>query len=98
MGGGGGPPGPKVDTSNHHHIFVGDLSPEISTETLRNAFTPFGDISDCRVVKDMATNKSKGYGFVSFVDKTEAQTAIDQVTKNFRSQSLWTLFYKTGRL
>lgn len=79
MGGGGGPPGPKVDTSNHHHIFVGDLSPEISTETLRNAFTPFGDISDCRVVKDMATNKSKGYGFVSFVDKTEAQTAIDQM-------------------
>jgi len=78
-GGGGGGGGPKVDTSNHHHIFVGDLSPEISTETLRNAFTPFGDISDCRVVKDMATQKSKGYGFVSFVDKTEAQTAIDQM-------------------
>jgi len=78
-GGGMGGGGPKVDTSNHHHIFVGDLSPEISTETLRNAFTPFGDISDCRVVKDMATQKSKGYGFVSFIDKTEAQTAIDQM-------------------
>lgn len=69
----------KVDTSNHHHIFVGDLSPEITTETLRNAFTPFGEISDCRVVKDQATAKSKGYGFVSFVNKTEAQTAIDQM-------------------
>ena len=55
------------------------LSPEITTETLRNAFTPFGSISDCRVVKDMTTQKSKGYGFVSFIDKTEAQTAIDQV-------------------
>jgi len=78
-GGMGGGAGPKVDTSNHHHIFVGDLSPEIETETLRNAFQPFGDISDCRVVKDLATQKSKGYGFVSFVDKTEAQTAIDQM-------------------
>lgn len=24
---------------------------------------------DCRVVKDMATGKSKGYGFVSFFNK-----------------------------
>ena len=31
----------KVDKSQHHHIFVGDLSPEIETETLRTAFAPF---------------------------------------------------------
>jgi RNA recognition motif-containing protein len=68
-----------VDTSQHHHIFVGDLSPEIETDTLRNAFAPFGEISDCRVVRDLATNKSKGYGFVSFVRKAEAEMAIEQV-------------------
>jgi len=70
-------PAGKVDTSQHHHIFVGDLSPEIDTETLKNAFAPLGEMSDCRVVKDMATNKSKGYGFCSFVKKTDAQSAID---------------------
>jgi len=70
---------PKQDTSQHHHIFVGDLSPEIDTETLRNAFAPFGEISDCRVVRDPTTNKSKGYGFVSFVQKAEAQTSIEQM-------------------
>jgi len=70
---------PKQDTSLHHHIFVGDLSPEIDTETLRNAFAPFGEISDCRVVRDPATNKSKGYGFVSFVEKACAQTSIEQM-------------------
>jgi len=69
----------KVDTSQHHHIFVGDLSPEIETETLRTAFAPFGEISDCRVVKDMVTGKSKGYGFVSFVRKKDATTAIEQM-------------------
>lgn len=69
----------KADTSQHHHIFVGDLSAEIETEALRNAFAPFGDISDCRVVRDPATNKSKGYGFVSFVNKPDAQTAIEQM-------------------
>ena len=29
----------------HYHIFVGDLSPEIETQTLRDAFAPFGEIS-----------------------------------------------------
>ncbi|XP_050420484.1 nucleolysin TIAR-like isoform X2 [Adelges cooleyi] len=72
-------PGPqlKTDTSKHHHIFVGDLSPEIETQTLREAFTPFGEISDCRVVRDPQTLKSKGYGFVSFLKKAEAESAIN---------------------
>ncbi|CAG2166315.1 unnamed protein product [Oppiella nova] len=68
--------GPKPDTSKHFHIFVGDLSPEIETQQLRDAFSPFGEISDCRVVRDPQTLKSKGYGFVSFVKKQDAENAI----------------------
>uniref|UniRef100_A0A023F4I9 Putative apoptosis-promoting rna-binding protein tia-1/tiar rrm superfamily n=1 Tax=Triatoma infestans TaxID=30076 RepID=A0A023F4I9_TRIIF len=67
---------PKLDTSNHHHIFVGDLSPEIETQALRDAFAPFGEISNCRIVRDPQTLKSKGYAFVSFVKKAEAENAI----------------------
>lgn len=67
---------PKADTSAHHHIFVGDLSPEIDQETLREAFAPFGEISNCRIVKDPQTLKSRGYAFVSFVKKAEAENAI----------------------
>lgn len=67
---------PKQDTSQHYHIFVGDLSPEIDTQTLRDAFAPFGEISDSRVVRDAQTLKSKGYGFVSFIKKSEAESAI----------------------
>ncbi|XP_037047781.1 nucleolysin TIAR [Bradysia coprophila] len=67
---------PKTDTSTHHHIFVGDLSPEIETDTLREAFAPFGEISNCRIVRDSQTMKSKGYAFVSFVKKAEAENAI----------------------
>ncbi|CAH1725346.1 nucleolysin TIAR isoform X4 [Acyrthosiphon pisum] len=65
-----------INKSEHHHIFVGDLSPEIETQTLREAFAPFGEISDCRVVRDPQTLKSKGYGFVSFLKKAEAESAI----------------------
>ncbi|XP_075989656.1 cytotoxic granule associated RNA binding protein TIA1 isoform X2 [Anticarsia gemmatalis] len=80
------PSGPGKDCSpclskgnkeqEHYHIFVGDLSPEIETQSLRDAFAPFGEISDCRVVRDPQTLKSKGYGFVSFLKKSEAESAI----------------------
>lgn len=55
---------------------MGDLSPEIETETLREAFAPFGEISNCRIVRDPQTMKSRGYAFVSFVKKAEAENAI----------------------
>ncbi|XP_078143568.1 cytotoxic granule associated RNA binding protein TIA1-like isoform X3 [Centroberyx gerrardi] len=69
----------KKDTSSHFHVFVGDLSPEITTDDIKAAFAPFGKISDSRVVKDMATGKSKGYGFVSFFNKWDAENAIQQM-------------------
>uniref|UniRef100_A0A6Q2YQZ2 RRM domain-containing protein n=1 Tax=Esox lucius TaxID=8010 RepID=A0A6Q2YQZ2_ESOLU len=65
--------------TDHFHVFVGDLSPEITTEDVKAAFGPFGRISDARVVKDMATGKSKGYGFVSFFNKWDAENAIQQM-------------------
>ncbi|KAB1267272.1 Nucleolysin TIA-1 isoform p40 [Camelus dromedarius] len=37
------------------------------------------DFRDARVVKDMATGKSKGYGFVSFFNKWDAENAIQQM-------------------
>uniref|UniRef100_A0A8C7N0N6 Nucleolysin TIA-1 n=1 Tax=Oncorhynchus kisutch TaxID=8019 RepID=A0A8C7N0N6_ONCKI len=73
------PSSQKKDTSNHFHVFVGDLSPEITTDDIKAAFAPFGRISDARVVKDMATGKSKGYGFVSFFNKWDAENAIQQM-------------------
>ncbi|KTF80010.1 hypothetical protein cypCar_00035889 [Cyprinus carpio] len=73
------PSSQKKDTTNHFHVFVGDLSPEITTDDVRAAFAPFGRISDARVVKDMATGKSKGYGFVSFFNKWDAENAIQQM-------------------
>ncbi|AWP06595.1 putative nucleolysin TIA-1 [Scophthalmus maximus] len=73
------PTSQKKDTSNHFHVFVGDLSPEITTDDVKAAFGPFGRISDARVVKDMATGKSRGYGFVSFFNKWDAENAIQQM-------------------
>ncbi|XP_013381004.1 nucleolysin TIAR isoform X3 [Lingula anatina] len=67
---------PKQDTSKHYHVFVGDLSHDVQTHQLQAAFAPFGEISDCKIIRDPQTLKSKGYGFVSFVRKVDAENAI----------------------
>ncbi|XP_067937316.1 cytotoxic granule associated RNA binding protein TIA1-like isoform X2 [Watersipora subatra] len=69
----------RVDTSDHFHIFCGDLSSDIETKQLREAFHAFGEISDCKVICDLASGKSKGYGFISFINKEDAQRAINEM-------------------
>ena len=66
----------KEDTSNHFHVFVGDLSPEVNDDVLGKAFSAFGTLSDARVMWDMNSGKSRGYGFLAFRDKTDAEQAI----------------------
>jgi len=66
----------KEDTTGHYHVFVGDLSPEVNDEVLAKAFSAFGTMSDARVMWDMNSGKSRGYGFLAFRDKTDAEQAI----------------------
>lgn len=73
------PDGIKRDTSRDHHIFVGDLAQDITTTDLKKHFDQFGEISEARVVRDAQTNRSKGYGFVAFVEKSDAQNAIHEM-------------------
>ncbi len=63
----------------HYHIFVGDLAPDIDQQTLREAFAPYGEISDVKIMKDPHTLVHKGYGFISFVNKVDAEAAIAQM-------------------
>jgi len=66
----------KEDTTDHYHVFVGDLSPEVNDDVLAKAFSAFGTLSDARVMWDMNSGKSRGYGFLAFRDKTDAEQAI----------------------
>ncbi|GIY83516.1 nucleolysin TIA-1 isoform p40 [Caerostris darwini] len=50
--------------------------PSSSILVLTNVFWKQNLFLDCRVVRDPQTLKSKGYGFVSFVKKADAENAI----------------------
>ncbi|KAL5681951.1 hypothetical protein ACJX0J_008336, partial [Zea mays] len=70
----------REDTSGHFHIFVGDLSSEVNDATLYACFSAYPSCSDARVMWDNKTGRSRGYGFVSFRNQQEAETAITEMT------------------
>ncbi|RLV95909.1 Oligouridylate-binding protein 1C [Spathaspora sp. JA1] len=58
------------------NIFVGDLSPEINDEKLKQAFSKFKSLKQAHVMWDMQTSRSRGYGFVTFSDHSDAELAL----------------------
>ncbi|KAF2618308.1 hypothetical protein F2Q68_00042231 [Brassica cretica] len=70
--------GQREDTSAHFNIFVGDLSPEVTDAMLFSCFSVYPSCSDARVMWDQKTGRSRGFGFVSFRNQQDAQTAIDE--------------------
>ncbi|CRG83067.1 Nucleolysin TIAR [Talaromyces islandicus] len=73
----------KEDTSNHFHIFVGDLSNEVNDEVLLQAFSAFGSVSEARVMWDMKTGRSRGYGFVAFREFDDAEKALKSMDREW---------------
>lgn len=61
------------------NIYVGNLSYEVNDSDLANAFGSFGRVTSAKVIADMYTGKSKGFGFVEMESKQEAQEAINQL-------------------
>ena len=58
-------------------IYVGNLAYSTNDESLRSAFSVYGEVASARVVSDRMTGRSKGFGFVEMPDRAQAQAAID---------------------
>nr|KYP50486.1 Nucleolysin TIA-1 isoform p40 [Cajanus cajan] len=70
----------NTDRFGHYSIFVGDLSPEVTDATLFACFSVYPTCSDARVMWDQKTGRSRGFGFVSFRNQQDAQSAINDLT------------------
>ncbi|KAI8979722.1 hypothetical protein BDF20DRAFT_871259 [Mycotypha africana] len=73
---GGREPTFREEQPEHFQIFIGDLAPEVTDEVLTHAFATFGDIINAHVMKDSMSGNSRGFGFVTFREKSEAEQAI----------------------
>lgn len=62
------------------NIYVGNLSLVATEDDLRKFFEDFGQVSSAKIILDKYTGQSRGFGFVEMPDKTEAQTAISELS------------------
>ncbi|CAN1838778.1 Peptidyl-prolyl cis-trans isomerase E [Linum perenne] len=60
-------------------LYVGGLAEEVNESILHAAFIPFGDIKDVKTPLDQATQKHRSFGFVTFLEKEDASSAMDNM-------------------
>jgi cold-inducible RNA-binding protein len=71
------------------NIYVGNLSPDVTEDDLRQAFAPFGQVESANVIKDKFSGESRGFGFVEMPSRTEAQAAITEMNgKDLKGRTL----------
>ncbi|MCL2724911.1 MAG: RNA-binding protein [Polyangiaceae bacterium] len=58
-------------------LYVGNLSYDTDTETLRQAFAGSGEVTDAHVVTDRESGRSRGFGFVTMATPDQAKKAIE---------------------
>lgn len=60
-------------------LYVGGLEDNVTEAILHAAFIPFGDLKDVSIPMDHATGKHRGFGFVQYETKDDAEDAIDNM-------------------
>lgn len=67
------------ESSMSKKLFVGGLAWKTTTDDLRRAFEAYGEVSDAKVIMDRDTDRSRGFGFVTFSDDSAAVSAIGEM-------------------
>jgi cold-inducible RNA-binding protein len=58
-------------------LFVAGLPNDFDDTDLKEMFELYGEVTSARIIVDRATGKSKGFGFVDMLNKTEALETIE---------------------
>jgi cold-inducible RNA-binding protein len=59
-------------------LFVGNLSFSTEESTLQDLFAQAGPVESVRVMRDQATGRSRGFGFVEMASEDAARAAIEK--------------------
>ena len=58
------------------NIYVGNLASDVKEEELNTLFSQHGKVSSVKIIRDLFSQSSKGFGFVEMPGKAEAQKAL----------------------
>jgi len=58
------------------NIYVGNLAQNVQEEDLNTLFSQHGKVDSVKIIRDMYSKISKGFGFIEMLAKDEAQKAL----------------------
>lgn len=73
-----------------NNVYVAGIPRRINEDDLKRVFEKYGTILDIKVIKDPATNNSKGFAYILFDKVDDAQNAIANLD-NQRVFNDWSL-------
>ncbi|KAI7736303.1 hypothetical protein M8C21_008821 [Ambrosia artemisiifolia] len=62
-----------------YQCYVGGLNFATTDQSLKQAFSRYGNILKTKIIKDRETGRSRGFGFVTFMDEQSMRDAIDSM-------------------
>ena len=60
-------------------LYVGNLPHSYTDQDLAQLFSSYGSITSARIIMDRELGRSKGFGFVEFASKDDAQRAVQEL-------------------
>jgi RNA recognition motif-containing protein len=63
-------------------LYIGNLAYSVDDDSLKSAFARFGTVESATVVKDKASGRSKGFGFVEMSTEESAAQAIEKMNQS----------------
>ncbi|XP_039519335.1 RNA-binding protein Musashi homolog 1b isoform X3 [Pimephales promelas] len=69
-------------------MFIGGLSWQTTQEGLKDYFCKFGEVKESMVMRDPVTKRSRGFGFVTFVDQAGVDKVLAQTRHELDSKTI----------
>jgi RNA recognition motif-containing protein len=70
-------------------LYVGNISFKVSEDDVKELFSQAGEVVSVKLIKDAATGRMRGFGFVEMASKEDAQKAISMLNgKTFMERNI----------
>ncbi|HZW40465.1 MAG TPA: RNA-binding protein [Ignavibacteriaceae bacterium] len=71
------------------NIYVGNLSKDVTDDELKALFDEYGQVKSVKIIRDLFSGESKGFGFVEMFSASDSQKAINEInTKELKGKKI----------